>query len=239
MSDASNTTSNEKPPTQILLVDDDVTLCSLMADFFKENEIELELAHDGGRGLAKALEMRHELVILDVMLPVLDGFEVLRQIRRRSQVPIIMLTARTDEQDRVFGLEAGADDYLPKPFRPRELLARIRAVLRRTQQQASEAPALVEAGTLKLNPQTREAWIADKAVALTGFEFEILDVLARSPGRVVSRDELSAVLYQRQSTPYERSLDVHIHHLRQKLGEAAAIRTVRGVGYLFAPGEAS
>jgi len=230
--------SSEKTASRILLVDDDVALCSLMADFFRENDIELEVAHDGGRGLAKALEGRHELVILDVMLPMLDGFEVLRQVRRRSQVPIIMLTARTEEQDRVFGLEAGADDYLPKPFRPRELLARIRAVLRRTGQVSGAAPAVVEAGALRLNPATREAWIGERPLSLTGFEFEILDVLSRSAGRVVSRDELSAVLYQRQATPYERSLDVHIHHLRQKLGDDCTIRTVRGVGYLFAAGEA-
>ena len=216
-------------------MDDDADLCALMSDFFSQHEFAIEAAHDGPRGLARALEGQYDLVLLDVMLPVLDGFEILKQIRRRSAVPVIMLTARTAETDRIAGLNAGADDYLPKPFRPEELLARMRAVLRRAGQAAPPAEA-VEAGGVRVNSQTREVWIADEPVELTAIEFDILDFLVRAAGRVVSRNELAAVLYQRESTPYERSLDVHISHLRKKLegAERVQIRTVRGVGYLFA-----
>ena len=222
----------------ILLVDDDRELCSLMSDFFSQHGFSLEAAHDGRDGLARALEPGYDLIILDVMLPVLNGFELLAQIRRRSSVPVIMLTARTEQQDRIAGLDAGADDYLPKPFGPEELLARIRAVLRRAGHTGSVKPAVVEAAGLRLNSQTREVWLDDEPVELTSIEFDILDFLARSSGRIVSRDELTAALYQRESTPYERSLDVHMSHLRKKLerGDRAIIRTVRGVGYLFASG---
>jgi two-component system response regulator CpxR len=169
------------------------------------------------------------------MLPVLDGFELLKQIRRRSSVPVILLTARTAQTDRIAGLNAGADDYLPKPFGPEELLARMRAVLRRAGQ--GTAPSEVaEAGGVRVDSQTREVWVEGEIVDLTAIEFDILDFLVRSAGRAVSRNELAAVLYQRESTPYERSLDVHISHLRKKLerGDRVQIRTVRGVGYFFA-----
>jgi two-component system response regulator CpxR len=217
------------------LVDDDTDLCELMADFFSQHEFAIEAAHDGPRGLARALEGQYDLVILDVMLPVLDGFELLKQIRRRSSVPVILLTARTAQTDRIAGLNAGADDYLPKPFGPEELLARMRAVLRRAGPGA--APSQVaEAGGVRVDSQTREVWVADEPLDLTAIEFDILDFLVRSAGRVVSRNELAAVLYQRESTPYERALDVHISHLRKKLerGDRVQIRTVRGVGYFFA-----
>ena len=216
-------------------MDDDTDLCELMADFFSQHEFAIEAAHDGPRGLARALEGQYDLVILDVMLPVLDGFELLKQIRRRSSVPVILLTARTAQTDRIAGLNAGADDYLPKPFGPEELLARMRAVLRRAGPGA--APSQVaEAGGVRVDSQTREVWVADEPLDLTAIEFDILDFLVRSAGRVVSRNELAAVLYQRESTPYERSLDVHISHLRKKLerGDRVQIRTVRGVGYFFA-----
>jgi two-component system response regulator CpxR len=184
--------------------------------------------------LARALEGSYDLIILDVMLPVLDGFELLKQIRRRSSVPVIMLTARTGQHDRIAGLDAGADDYLPKPFGPEELLARMRAVLRRATQTAIQAQT-AQAGDLRVNSQTREVSLAGEAIELTSIEFDILDFLVRSAGRVVSRNELAAVLYQRESTPYERTLDVHISHLRKKLepSERVQIRTVRSVGYLF------
>lgn len=216
-------------------MDDDTDLCALMADFFSQHEFAIEAAHDGPRGLARALEGQYDLVILDVMLPVLDGFELLKQIRRRSSVPVILLTARTAQTDRIAGLNAGADDYLPKPFGPEELLARMRAVLRRAGPGA--APSQVaEAGGVRVDSQTREVWVADEPLDLTAIEFDILDFLVRSAGRVVSRNELAAVLYQRESTPYERALDVHISHLRKKLerGDRVQIRTVRGVGYFFA-----
>ena len=229
------TTHSEPKP--ILLVDDDVSLCDLMIDFFAENGITLEAVHDGGRGLARALESSFGLIILDAMLPVLDGFEVLRQLRRRTSVPVIMLTARTEQRDRIAGLDAGADDYLPKPFGPDELLARIRAVLRRAGHTSAAKPDVVTVGDLRVNPQTRQVWSRDQPVELTSTEFDILDFLMRSAGRAISRDELSAVLYQRPSTPFERALDVHVSHLRKKIeGAGVLIRTVRGVGYLLTPG---
>jgi two-component system response regulator CpxR len=220
-----------------LLVDDDAELCALMKDFFSEHGLALEAVHDGRAGLARAFDADVDLIILDVMLPVLDGFAVLAQIRRRSAAPVIMLTARTEQQDRVAGLDAGADDYLPKPFGPEELLARIRAVLRRSGH-AGTKPQIVEAGGIRINSRSREVWRDDEPLELTSIEFDVLDVLIRAAGRVVSRDELTAALYQREATPYERSLDVHISHLRKKLeqGGRALIRTVRGVGYLFSPG---
>src|SRR5579862_3223822 len=223
---------------QILLVDDDSELCSLMADFFSQHGFGLEAAHDGRSGLARALEPGLDLIILDVMLPVLNGFEVLAQLRRRSSVPVIMLTARTDQRDRIAGLDAGADDYLPKPFGPEELLARIRAVLRRSANTTGARSPQVEAGGLRLISQTREVWRENERIDVTSIEFGILDLLARSAGRIVSRDELAAALYQRETTPYERSLDVHVSHLRKKLesGDRSLIRTVRGVGYMFSPG---
>ena len=220
-------------------MDDDVDLCALMGDFFCQHEFAIEAAHDGPRGLALALEGQYDLIILDVMLPVLDGFELLKQIRRRSAVPVIMLTARTAQTDRIAGLNAGADDYLPKPFGPEELLARMRAVLRRAGQSAAPAQ-MAEASGVRVDSQTREAWLDGRVVDLTAIEFDILDLLVRSAGRVVSRNELAAVLYQRESTPYERSLDVHISHLRKKLEreERTLIRTIRGVGYVFTPAAA-
>jgi two-component system response regulator CpxR len=221
----------------VLLIEDDPDLCSLMSDYFAEHGFAVESAHDGRTGLARALEKRFDLILLDVMLPVLDGFEVLRQLRKRIHTPVIMLTARTAQDDRVAGLNAGADDYLPKPFGPEELLARMRAVLRRSGNTEGAPLQTVAAGAVRLNPQTRESWYGDEPLEITSIEFDILEILVRAAGRTVSRDELAAALYQRQSTPYERSLDVHISHLRKKLERSgrSLIRTIRGVGYQFAP----
>jgi len=168
------------------------------------------------------------------MLPGLDGFEVLHQLRRQSSVPVIMLTARTEQADRISGLNAGADDYLPKPFGPEELLARIRAVLRRASQSGLESKAL-QAGSLRLDSVTRQAWRGTTRLELTSVEFEILSLLVRSAGRSVSRDEIAGILYHREALPYERAIDVHVSHLRKKLElqGRSMIRTVRGVGYLF------
>jgi len=221
----------------ILLVDDDVELGSLMAEFFGQHEFLLATEPDPRRGLARALDGAFDLIILDVMMPGLDGFEILHQLRRRSQVPVIMLTARIAQADRVAGLEAGADDYLPKPFGPEELLARIRAVLRRARKLPAFPPEQIEINGVRLSPATREVWCGAARVEVTSAEFDVLDILMRSAGRVVSRDQLSAVLYQREATPFERSVDVHVSHLRKKLErkDRELIRTVRGVGYLFCP----
>ena len=224
----------------ILLVDDDIRLCALMRDFFAPYGYDLEAAHDGRRGLARALEREFDLILLDVMLPVIDGFEVLRQLRKRSSAPVIMLTARTGQEDRIAGLNAGADDYLPKPFGPAELLARMRAVWRRFHKLSpSSQLGSLEAGCLKIDLDNRSAWGDDRPLALTAVEFDMLELLVRSARRVVSRDELAASALQREFSPYDRSVDVHVCHLRKKLEGVAVIQTVRGAGYLFsaAPGE--
>ena len=216
------------------MVDDDEGLCELVQEFLEREGYEVTTVHDGASGLGAALEGGFALVILDVMLPVLDGFSVLRQLRRQSTVPVIMLTARASEQDRVGGLGEGADHYLVKPFAAAELLARIRAVLRRTLQRPDLAPSVVQVGDLRLDAPNRAVAFRGVPIELTPTEFTILDVLLRSAGRIVSRDELTGVLYQRQTTPYERTLDVHVSHLRRKLEGVGwtAIRTVRGQGYI-------
>jgi two-component system response regulator CpxR len=224
------------PIRSVLLAEDDTELCSLMRDFFAPHGLRIEAVHNGREAARRALEDEFDLVILDVMMPGIDGFEVLRQIRMRSAIPVIMLTARTSQADRVEGLNSGADDYLPKPFAPDELLARIRAVLRRTGGNEWMSGVL-ECGGLKVKPTTREVWLSNEPVALTSIEFDILQCLARAAGKVVSRDALATTLYQREASPFERSLDVHISHLRKKLddGDEEFIHTVRGSGYLLAP----
>ena len=228
--------SNANPKGKsILLVDDDANLCGLMSEFFAPYGYGIEAVHDGRRGITRALEGQFDLVILDVMMPVLDGFEVLRQLRKHSTVPVIMLTARTEQEDRVAGLNGGADDYLSKPFGPEELLARMRAVWRRGKARAIEFQPL-SAGVLKLDPSTRTVWENDQRLSFTSVEIDMLELLMRSAGRVVSREELTAAILQRELTPWDRSVDVHIGHLRKKLEGLASIQTVRGVGYLFASG---
>ena len=222
----------------LLLVDDDQELCAMMTEFFAQAGHRLAFANNGRDGLAAALGGAHDLVILDVMLPVLNGFEVLKQLRRRRTVPVIMLTARVEAQDRILGLDTGADDYLPKPFDPDELLARVRAVLRRSELVPPAQPPHLTIGSIRLNTATREAWSetgsAGEPVQLTGMEFDLLEMLMRSAGRVVSREEITAALFEREATPYDRFLDVHISHLRKKLHDGQKlIRTVRGVGYMF------
>lgn len=233
------TTGTREQPRSILLIDDDVSLCNLIAEFLSAQEFSVETAHNGPRGLASATEGSHDLVLLDVMLPVLDGFHVLQRLRQRSMVPVIMLTARNEEPDRIAGLNAGADDYIAKPLRPQELLARIRAVLRRTAHRPVAMDSKLVIGDIALKPNTREVFVDGRLTEMTSFEFDILNVLMRMAGRVVSRDELAANLYYRESTPYERSIDVHICHLRRKLekGGGTMIRTVRGVGYQFVTAE--
>jgi DNA-binding response OmpR family regulator len=218
----------------LLLVDDDAELCAMMKEFFAEAGHRLDCAYNGQDGLARALNGPYDLAILDVMLPVFDGLTLLQQLRRRKDLPVIMLTARVQQHDRILGLNAGADDYLPKPFDPDELLARIRAVLRRTDAANRKIDAVLTVGDIKLNPTTREARIGGSPVELTEVEFDLLEMLMRSAGRIVSRDEITLALFEREATPYDRFLDVHISHLRKKLdGGRKLIRAVRGVGYVF------
>lgn len=218
----------------MLLIDDDVELGELMREFFVPRGIRITAVHDGQRGLAEAFDRAYDLILLDVMLPSLDGFELLRQVRRRSLVPIIMLTARTARADRIAGLDGGADDYLPKPFEPEELIARMRAVLRRSGRLDMQRNQALEVNGVRMVSGTRQAWCHGTVVDLTTIEFDILELLVRSAGRVVSRAELIAAIHQRPATPLERSLDVHVSHLRKKLGTLGQmIRTIRGVGYMF------
>ena len=196
----------------MLLVDDDVELCGMMREFFTQEGHHLDCAYNGREGLTAALNGAYDLVILDVMLPVVDGFELLQRLRRRKDLPIIMLTARVQQQDRIRGLDSGADDYLPKPFDPDELLARVRAVLRRSESLLRTESEDVVIGNIRLNPSTREAHLDDELVDLTAAEFDLLEMLMRAAGRVVSREEITAALFEREATPYDRFLDVHISH---------------------------
>jgi len=205
----------------------------MMREFFAEIGHNLDCAHNGRAGLARALGGTYDLVILDVMLPLVNGFTVLQQLRRRKDVPVIMLSARAQREDRIAGLNTGADDYLPKPFDPDELLARIRAVLRRTGK-LSGSGTRKNYGNIVVDSQTREVWRGDQKVDLTSLEFDILDMLIRAAGRVISRDEITLTLLEREVDPHDRALDVHISHLRTKLERGhTLIRTVRGVGYVF------
>ncbi len=219
----------------LLLVDDDAELCSLLGEFLSREGFTVACEHEGTRGLEKAVQPGVDLVVLDVMLPGLDGFEILRRIRQTSKVPVIMLTARGEDVDRIVGLELGADDYLPKPFNPRELAARIRAVLRRYEPRPANNTGRLEVNGIALDPGTRQVFSGGKPVDLTTFEFDILELLMRSAGRVLSRDALMENFYNRKATPFDRSIDMHISHIRKKLerGESL-IKTIRGVGYQFA-----
>ena len=218
---------------RLLLIDDDTELCSLLAELLKNEGFAVECVHEGYRGLERALHGGFSLAILDVMLPGLDGFEILRRLRKESRVPVLMLTARGEDVDRIVGLELGADYYLPKPFNPRELVARVRAILRRYEPRTS-AGARVEVNGVVLDPATRQVTVDGQATDLTTFEFDILEILMRAAGRVLSRDDLMENLYNRKATAFDRSIDMHISHIRRKLEiKRPFIKTIRSVGYQF------
>jgi DNA-binding response OmpR family regulator len=219
-----------------LLVDDDVSLARLLADYFVPHEVELEHVGDGARALERLAQASYDVVLLDVMLPGADGFEVCKQIRGRTSVPVVMLTARGDDTDRIVGLELGADDYVPKPFNPRELLARMRAVVRRAR--PGGVAEKIVLGPLEIDVPAHQASLDGKEVSLTSFEFRVLVALARRAGETVPREDLASAVKGGEYDPsVDRSLDVHVSHLRQKLGDDAReprrIRTVRGVGYVL------
>jgi two-component system response regulator CpxR len=219
---------------RILLVDDDAELCSLLTEFLQREGFTVDCEHEGNRGLERALSPEVDLVVLDVMLPGIDGFEILRRLRAQSKIPVLMLTARGEDVDRIIGLELGADDYLPKPFNPRELAARIRAILRRYEQRPPSTSGRLEVNGIALDPASREVIAHGKRVELTTFEFDILDMLMRAAGRVLSRDALMENFYNRKATAFDRSIDMHISHLRKKLEQGTPlIKTIRGVGYQF------
>ena len=222
---------------QILLIDDDVQLCKLLAERLATERYTVETVHDGSRGLERALSMQHALVVLDLMLPGMGGLDVLRRLRTVSPVPVLILTARGEDSNRILGLEMGADDYVPKPFNPRELIARIRAILRRVgRAEASAGPLAV--GDLRIDPAVREVWLEDSPLNLTSAEFTLLEVFMREPGRVLSREQLTESVLGRKLGPFDRVIDVHVSNLRRKLGvpqDGQRIKAVRGSGYLFVP----
>ena len=230
---------------RILIIDDDFELCSLVTEYLAAEGFRVESVHDGETGLQRASAGQYLLVILDVMLPGMSGFDVLRRLRATSRIPVLLLTARGEDVDRIVGLEIGADDYLPKPFNPRELVARIRAILRRTQagEKAGERvddqiPDVVRVGDIELDPATRIVRQNGKPIELTSVEFNLLHVLLCEAGRVVTREHLVDAVLSRKFSPFDRSIDMHVSKVRKKLGDSDNgsdhIKTVRGVGYIFA-----
>lgn len=227
----------------ILVIDDDRKLCRLIRDYLAPLGYEVEAAHTGPEGLGLAVSGSFSAVILDVMLPGMDGFEVLKELRKQTEIPVLMLTSRGDEADRIVGLETGADDYLPKTFSTRELLARLRAVTRRAgaaaHRRGSGAGPEEEliAGELRVRPESRTALLGGEPLTLTPVEFDLLETLIRAKGRVKSREQLVEEIADRDYMAFDRSVDVHISSLRKKLRDDAKaprfIRTIRAVGYLF------
>lgn len=226
---------------RILIIDDDRELCELLSEYLGPEGFDVETVFDAPKGLERSLAGEHELVVLDVMLPGMSGFDVLRHIRERSRVPVLMLTARGDDVDRIVGLEMGADDYLPKPFNPRELVARIRAIQRRMVPLGGEKRDVprgrLVVGDVELDSATRTVRVSGREAELTAVEFSLLEELMSAAGRVVTRRDLSRRILGRDLSPYDRSIDVHVSSLRRKLGHQAAgterIKTVRSVGYMY------
>jgi two-component system, OmpR family, response regulator CpxR len=223
---------------RILVIDDDVELCSLVSEYLRPEGFQVESVHDGNSGLSRALSGEHALIVLDVMLPRMNGFDVLRKMRDSSRIPVLLLTARGEDVDRIVGLEIGADDYLPKPFNPRELVARIRAILRRTRGKGeTRVPEVIRVGDVELDPATRSVQHRGKPVELTSVEFGLLQVLLREAGRVVTREALVDEVLGRKFSPFDRSIDMHVSKVRKKLGDSGSedyIKTIRGAGYIFA-----
>jgi len=220
---------------RVLIVDDDVQLCRLLTERLTSEGFTIEVAGDGIRGLERAFSMEHALIVLDLMLPGVSGLDVLRKLRAKSPVPVLILTARGDDIDRILGLEIGADDYVPKPFNPRELIARIRAILRRTALSATSINPLV-VGDLRLDPRAREVWLKDQPLNLTSVEFTLLETFLRDAGKILSREQLTDAVLGRKLGPFDRVIDVHVSNVRKKLGASEhgpRIKSVRGSGYLF------
>jgi two-component system response regulator CpxR len=225
---------------KVLIIDDDEELCELVSEYLSVEGFETEAVHDGETGLKRALTGEYGLAILDVMLPKMSGFEVLRSLRTNSKMPVLMLTARGDDVERIVGLEIGADDYLPKPFNPRELVARLRAILRRVQAADEEAPHLpdkLQVDDLELSIPSRSVRIEGEELNLTSVEFDLLTVLLEHAGKIVKKEDLSEKVLERKLSPFDRSLDMHISNLRKKLGErndgGERIKTIRSVGYIY------
>ncbi len=224
---------------KVLLIDDDQELCQLLGEYLTTEGFKVDMAHDGQKALELADKNLYMLIVLDVMLPVRNGFDVLKTLRQHNQVPVIMLTAKGDTVDRVIGLEIGADDYLAKPCDPRELVARIRAILRRASQNDSSLPQVekLSSGKLSLHLGTRTTTWENAEVPLTGTEFSVLEILVRRAGQVISKDEMTEQALNRKLTPYDRSIDVHVSNIRKKIAQAGSTRdliiNVRGAGYML------
>jgi two-component system response regulator CpxR len=225
---------------RILIIDDDMELCELLHDYLAAEGFQVDAVHEGEEGAKRALTGEYGMVVLDVMLPGLNGFEVLRRIRGVSSTPVLMLTARGEDIDRIIGLEMGADDYLPKPFNPRELVARLRAIRRRVQpasEPAATQSGILAVGDVMIDAGSRTVQRGDEQIAVTSVEFSVLEALLRVAGTVISRDELSLQALGRPLNSNDRSIDVHVSSLRKKLGplgqNCERIKSVRGVGYLY------
>jgi two-component system response regulator CpxR len=225
---------------RILIIDDDEELCELVAEYLTVEGFETEAVHDGESGLRRALSNEYDLITLDVMLPKKNGFDVLRELRQTSKIPVLMLTARGDDMERIVGLEIGADDYLPKPFNPRELVARLRAILRRvqTEQESNQGEIdKLQVDDVEVQISARSANKNGEDLGLTSVEFDLLAELLGQAGKVIKKDDLSEQVLERKLSPWDRSLDMHISNLRKKLGsredDTERIKTVRSVGYIY------
>ncbi len=237
---------SQRPSRPVLLIDDDVELCQLISEYLAQEAFAVEAVYSGEEGVKRAVAGQYAIVVLDVMLPGTGGFEVLRELRTRSRIPVLMLTARGDEQDRIRGLEMGADDYLPKPFNPKELSVRLEAILRRSANPPVEPLPVVAGRTviedIEINPGARIVHCAGREMNLTPVEFDLLALLAQSAGVVISREELVRSVLGRDFSPFDRSIDVHVSNLRKKLGSrrdgSERIKGIRGTGYLYVfPGD--
>lgn len=228
------------PMDRLLMIDDDLELSELLTEFLSVEGFAIETAHDGETGAKKAIEGSYALIVLDVMLPGFNGFEVLRRIRAVRRTPVLMLTARGDDVDRIVGLELGADDYLPKPFNPRELVARIRAILRRANPEPmpTTQPERLTVADVALDFGTRTVRRNGELIDLTTVEFDLLALLLREAGHVVSREDLAQKVLGREFSPFDRSIDMHVSNLRRKLGHELngieRLKAVRGAGYIYA-----
>jgi len=220
---------------RVLVIDDDVEMCGMLSEYLRSEGFAVETVHNGEYGLTRALSGEHSVIVLDVMLPGMNGIEVLRRLRGESDARVLMLTARGDEVDKIVGFELGADDYVPKPFSPRELLARIRAILRRPS--SNFKPERIVLDDLELNTGNRSLKKAGEQVELTALQFNLLELLLRTAGRVVTREQVAKLVLGRRFSASDRSVDVHISTLRRKLGERSSgedrIKSIRTVGYIY------
>ncbi|MCF6189203.1 MAG: response regulator transcription factor [Cocleimonas sp.] len=222
----------------ILLIDDDVELCEMLAEYLESESFTVNMVHDGHSGMNQAKAENYDAIILDVMMPEMDGFSVLKELRKYIATPVLMLTAKGDDVDRIVGLEMGADDYLPKPCNPRELVARLKAILRRTQTAPPKTVDVIKVNDIEIHPASRKAIYQSENLPLTSSEYNLLEVLAMNVGTVVDKETLSEQALGKKLTEYDRSIDMHLSKLRQKLGDDSQelIQTVRGKGYQLSGG---